>query len=110
MLNELGGRNHWLQIRLRGVQANCDGVGAHIRGLANDLTLVREVHSGRGYQSHWGSRLHFGLGTRPRVDRVEIRWIGGGREVFRDLPADRLITLIEGMAQRAANAADAANK
>jgi hypothetical protein len=109
-LVESGCRNHWLQVRLRGTTANRDGVGAQVTVTAGDLVQLAEVHGGRGYQSHWGSRLHFGLGTRPRVDRVEIRWIGGGREVFRDLPADRLITLIEGMAQRAANAADAANK
>ena len=30
-----------------------------------------------GYQSHFGTRLHFGLGARDRVDRIEVRWIGG---------------------------------
>jgi enediyne biosynthesis protein E4 len=96
MDRELGGENHWLQLGLRGVRTNRDGVGARVRVTCGDLVLVDEVHSGRGYQSHWGSRLHFGLGQRNRIDRVEVRWIGGEVEVWNGLPADRLLTVVEG--------------
>jgi len=96
MLIEEGSKNHWLQVRLRGVKTNRDGVGAHVRVAAGDLLQLDEVHSGRSYQSHWGSRLHFGLGKHDRADRVEIRWIGGGVEVLENVPADRLITVTEG--------------
>lgn len=89
-------RNHWLQIQVRGVKTNRDGVGASVRVVAGNLVQTDEVHSGRGYQSHWGSRLHFGLGTRDTVDRVEIRWIGGGVDVFENIPVDRVVTLVEG--------------
>ena len=67
--------------------------------MAGDLSLVDEVHSGRGYQSHWGSRLQFGLGPRNRVDRVEVRWIGGGLDVLRDVAVDRRMVIIEGTGQ-----------
>ena len=60
--------NHWLQIRLRGVKSNRDGVGARVYVVAGDLKQMDEVHSGRGYQSHWGTRLHFGLAKNKRVD------------------------------------------
>jgi hypothetical protein len=96
MLYESGSKNHWLAIRLQGVKTNRDGVGARVRVVAGDLTQIDEVHSGRGYQSHWGLRLHFGLGPRDRVDRIEVRWIGGGVDVFEGLAADRLVTLLEG--------------
>jgi hypothetical protein len=96
MLNELGARNHWLQIQLRGVKTNRDGVGARVRVAAGDLFQTAEVHSGRSYQSHFGSRLHFGLGPRDRVDRIEVRWIGGGLDVLENLPADRLLVIPEG--------------
>jgi hypothetical protein len=61
---------------------------------------VDEVHSGRGYQSHYGTRLHFGLGSRTRVDRVEVRWLGGGVETFDSIAVDRLVTLTERSAER----------
>ena len=96
MLTELGTKNHWLQIQLRGVKTNRDGVGARVRVAAGDLVQTAEVHSGRSYQSHFGSRLHFGLGPRDRVDRIEVRWIGGGLDVLENLPADRLLVIPEG--------------
>ncbi len=88
--------NHWIQIRLRGKRTNRDGVGARVTVVAADLTQIDELHSGRGYQSHYGMRLHFGLGKRKKVDRIEVRWIGGGTDVLRDVPVDRLITITEG--------------
>ncbi|HUT89720.1 MAG TPA: CRTAC1 family protein [Thermoguttaceae bacterium] len=94
--------NHWIQLRLRGVNANRDGVGAQVTVVAGDLTQVDEVHSGRGYQSHWGTRLHFGLGKRDRVDRIEVRWIGQGVDVLEDVEVDRLLTITEGSNQAAA--------
>jgi hypothetical protein len=62
---------------------------------AGDLVQMDEVHSGRGYQSHFGSRLHFGLGAHQRVDRIEVRWIGGGTDVVEDVAVDRLLTIVE---------------
>jgi hypothetical protein len=96
MLNERGSKNHWLQLDLRGVKTNRDGVGARVKVVAGGLVQIDEVHSGRSYQSHFGSRLHFGLGKHDRVDRTEVHWIGGGVDVFENLTVDRLITLREG--------------
>ena len=64
--------------------------------MTGELTQTAEVHSGRGYQSHFGSRLHFGLGACSRVDRIEVRWIGGGTDRWENLDADRCVTLLEG--------------
>ncbi|MCY2992289.1 MAG: CRTAC1 family protein [Planctomycetota bacterium] len=96
LLQESGAKNHWLQIRLQGTSTNRDGVGARVKVSAGDLVQVDEVHSGRGYQSHWGSRLHFGLGSHDRVQRIEVQWIGGGTEVLEDVAVDRLLTIQEG--------------
>jgi len=94
--NDSPSKGHWLQVRLRGVKTNRDGIGAHVIVVSGDLTLIDEVHSGRGYQSHYGSRLHFGLGNRDKVDRIEVRWIGGQVDVFENIAVDRIITLVEG--------------
>ncbi|MCL4191841.1 MAG: VCBS repeat-containing protein [Thermoguttaceae bacterium] len=91
--------NRWLQVALRGVSANRDGVGARVRLTAGGRTQVAEVHSGRGYQGHFGSRLTFGLAGAARVDRIEVRWLGGARDVFTGIPANRLIVLTEGTSQ-----------
>ena len=100
--NETDNSNHWVQIRLRGVASNRDGVGARVTVVTGDLTQVDEVHSGRGYQSHWGSRLHFGLGGRDRIDRIEVRWIGGGVDVLENVQVDQLLRITEGDAPTSA--------
>ncbi|HYW79756.1 MAG TPA: CRTAC1 family protein, partial [Thermoguttaceae bacterium] len=94
--NDTVSDNHWIRIRLRGTKTNRDGVGAHVKVVAGDLSQVAEVHSGRGYQSHYGMDPHFGLGKHDRIDRIEVRWIGGGVDVLENLPVDRLITITEG--------------
>jgi hypothetical protein len=99
MLNEGGSKNHWLQIRLKGVKTNRDGVGARVKVAAGDLLQIDEVHSGRGYQSHWGTRLHFGLGHHDKVDRIEVRWIGGGVDVLEKPGVNRRLTIVEGRSQ-----------
>jgi hypothetical protein len=97
--NDSPSKAHWIQVRLRGTKTNRDGVGARVKVVSGDLTLVDEVHSGRGYQSHYGMRLHFGLGNRENVDRIEVRWIGGALDVFNDIVVDQLLTLIEGSSE-----------
>jgi hypothetical protein len=98
--NDSNNGHHWLQVRLQGVKTNRDGVGAQVKVVAGDLTQIDEVHSGRSYQSHYGTRLHFGLGPRDRVDRVEVRWIGGGVDVVEDVAVDRVLSITEGRADR----------
>ena len=100
--NETENSNHWIHLRLRGRLSNRDGVGARVTVVAGDLTQIDEVHSGRGYQGHWGSRLHFGLGGHDRVDRIEVRWIGGGVDVHEDVEVDQILTLTEGGAANTA--------
>ncbi len=86
----------WIEVEVVGRNTNRDGVGARVRVKSGNLTQAGEVHSGRGYQSHFGSRLHFGLAEHRRVDQIEIRWSGGARDVIRDVPAGRLIQIHEG--------------
>ena len=89
----------WIQILLRGVQCNRDAVGARVRVVAGGQSQVALVHSGRGYQSHYGTRLHFGLGAHERVERVEVRWPGGESELFTDLAADQIVQLTQGQGE-----------
>jgi hypothetical protein len=94
--NDSRNSNHWIQISLMGTKTNRDGVGARVKVEAGNLVQIDEVHSGRSYQSHYGMRLHFGLGKRKLVDRIEVRWIGGGIDVFKNIAADRIVILTEG--------------
>jgi len=103
--NDSATQNHWIQIRLRGTKTNRDGVGARVKVVAGDLTQIDEVHSGHGYQGHFGTRLHFGLGKRDRVDRIEVRWIGGATDVLKNVRADQILLIKEGSPRKGDRAA-----
>jgi hypothetical protein len=94
--NDSPSKGHWIQLKLQGDKTNRDGIGAKVTVTAGNLKLVDEVHSGRGYQSDYGRRLHFGLGSHAKVDRIEVRWIGGGSDVWTDVKADQILLLAEG--------------
>lgn len=98
--NVTANENHWLAIQLEGTRTNRDGVGAHVHVVTGKDRQIAEVHSGCGYQSHWGSRLNFGLGPHTEVDRIEVRWIGGGAETWHNVRSDQVIRLVEGTAKR----------
>ncbi|MFZ9012145.1 MAG: ASPIC/UnbV domain-containing protein, partial [Anaerohalosphaeraceae bacterium] len=85
-----------VQIRLKGVKTNQDGVGARVKVVSGDRVQIDEVHSGRSYQGHHGTTLHFGLGKHKTIDRIEVKWSGGPTDVLNDAAADQLITLTEG--------------
>jgi hypothetical protein len=98
MRNTSSGNKHWVAIQVRGTQTNRDGIGSKVLVTAGGTTQLRNVVSGRGYQSHFGSRLHFGLGDADHIERIEVQWRSGGSSVHTDLEADQLITLVEGRA------------
>ena len=93
--NDTSRGNHWLQVRLRGQRSNRAGIGAKITVTAGSLVLTDEVHSGRGYQSHYLSNPHFGLGPNSKVDRIEVRWPGGGTNILHEIPANQLVEVIQ---------------
>jgi hypothetical protein len=76
LLRNEGGHaaGRWLTLRLLGVRANRDAIGARVVVLAGGRRQVEEVKSGSSYMSQNDLRLHFGLGSAARADAIEIRW------------------------------------
>jgi enediyne biosynthesis protein E4 len=96
--NMAAGGNHWLGIKLVGKRANRDAVGAQITYQAGDLKRRRFKVAGGSYLSSHDPRMVLGIGSRTRMDWVEVKWPepAGLLERFTDLPLDRYITLEEG--------------
>jgi hypothetical protein len=73
-------RRNWITFRLRGTASNRDAIGALVKLHVGDEILTRLVSPAGGYLSQSSRTLHFGLGERTRIDRVEIRWPSGTRQ------------------------------
>ena len=82
--NSNGAEASWVALRLRGVTANRDGVGARVEVvLSGDGPAdmpgdkhIQSVYAGDGFQSQSSLWLHFGLGELDgrSIERVEVRW------------------------------------
>jgi hypothetical protein len=94
--NDGGNANHWIQLLLIGTRSNCDAVGARVKVTAGDLVLYDEKKGGMSYQSAQDPRLHFGLGPRPLVDEVEIKWPSGESTKLANLKSDQILAIKEG--------------
>jgi len=90
-----GPTNHWISFALEGTKSNRLALNARVKAIAGDLVQTGEVLSGGSYLSQNDLRLHFGLGSKDHVDRVEILWPDGKMEVRSNLAADRFYTIKE---------------
>jgi hypothetical protein len=93
--NDYSGSNNWLAIRLAGRTSNRTAIGATVTVTAGNRRQARAVVSQSSYYSHDDLRLHFGLGSAARADRVEIRWPGGATQVVTDVRANQVLPLAE---------------
>ncbi|HET7203330.1 MAG TPA: CRTAC1 family protein [Steroidobacteraceae bacterium] len=87
--------NHWLELKLRGVQSNRDGVGAKVIVTAGGVSQLREQSGGvhRFAQNH--QRLHFGLGSNTAATTVTVYWPSGVVQTLRNVAADRILQVTE---------------
>jgi enediyne biosynthesis protein E4 len=97
LLNENRTGNHWLVVRLVGTKSNRDGIGTRLKLVVSGLTQVREIKAGSSYQSQNDIRAHFGLGKTANIGQLELRWPSGTLQVLRDLQADQILTIREGV-------------
>jgi hypothetical protein len=91
-----GPSNHWISFELEGTKSNRLALNARVKATAGDLVQTGEVLSGGSYLSQNDLRIHFGLGSRERVDRVEISWPAGKTEILTGLAADHTYIVKEG--------------
>lgn len=91
-----GNANHFLGIKLEGVQSNRNGIGARITLHTAAGIQIREVRSGEHYGIMNSLNTVLGLGSNPVIDSVVIQWPSGHRDKIQDIPSDTYITVKEG--------------
>jgi tetratricopeptide (TPR) repeat protein len=69
--------------------------GAQVIASAGKRTL-RKTLTSASYLSQDGRRVHLGLGPASRLDRLEVRWPGGGSESWDNIEADRIWDVRQG--------------
>jgi hypothetical protein len=103
--NELADPGTWLQVKLAGKAPNTDAVGAIVRVRSGSAVQTRIVQSGTSYLSQNDMRLHFGLGSAPRADAIDVLWPDGTTSTLADVNTNQIVTI----RQPAGGARDLAN-
>jgi hypothetical protein len=85
-----------LQLRLIGVHGSRDAVGAQVDVEYPGGALRRHRGGSASYLSCGEGRLVIGIGEHPVATRVRVQWLGGAAETWHDVPAGRVVRLIEG--------------
>ena len=94
--NDQGDANHWITIQLAGANGNPNGIGARLTATSGDLVQTRELRGSRSYLSQSQLRICLGLGKRPQLDVLTVRWPSGRTERFGPFAANQAIALVEG--------------
>jgi enediyne biosynthesis protein E4 len=94
---------NWIKIKLVGTKSNRSGIGSRVIVTATTspeaqkpLVQIDELRSGGSYFSQNDLRMHFGLDRAKQVESVEVHWLSGRIDQFRNLDVNRLYVLQEG--------------
>ena len=94
--NDIQQKQNWIKVKLEGVKSNRSAIGARVFVHYGGKVQAQAVLSQCSFYSCNDSRLHFGLGGSSAVD-IEVYWPNGLHEHYKNLAANRLITLREGL-------------
>jgi len=104
-----GHGNHWITLRLEGVQSNRSAIGARIRIRVQtdqgERSIYMTVNAGGSFGDS-SLQQEIGVGQARSLEAVEITWpVTGRTQVFRGLAMDRIWKVREGDPEPAAVAA-----
>lgn len=93
--NETVSQNHWLTLQVIGHKSNRDAIGAEVKLSTSSGAQYATVSTASSYQSASDKRVHFGLGTEPFAQSIEIRWPSGIRQTLKNVRADQILRVEE---------------
>ncbi len=93
-------QGNWIELRLHNRVPPSGrpigfGDGAIVIAWVNGVPLRRTVGSS-SYLSQDSHRVHLGLGGANRVDRLEVRWLRGKKEIWTNLEANHIWDVTQG--------------
>ena len=93
--NDTKNGHSYLEVRLRGVRANRDGIGARLTAICPGWRQTQTIHSGSSYESSSQLIANFGLGNHNRVDTLIVKWNARSIDTLTNVPAGKSIIITE---------------
>ncbi len=85
---------HYIKIQLTGATSNRNGLGATVKVSAGGTTYTKCFDGKSGYLSQSVLPLYFGLGEAKQIDKIEVSWPSGTKQVV-EKPAMNSLLKIE---------------
>jgi hypothetical protein len=98
LLRNRSAGNHWVGLKLQGVQCNRDAIGARFTWSVGGVKRTKLKNNGGSYLASHDPREVLGLGAAAKLDWLEIKWPEPGGKVERldNVPVDRYVTVVQG--------------
>jgi hypothetical protein len=94
--NEVTIDHHWIGFELTGSVSNRSAVGSRIDLYWNGQMQTQFVTAGIGFSGQNQERIHFGIGPAKDIEKVEITWPSGKKQVIDNPGVDKLHKVEEG--------------
>jgi hypothetical protein len=95
LMNRALSHNHWIILKLVGVTDNRDGLGTKVEITTANGVQHNHATTAVGYNSSSDKRVYFGLGNAAVVDRIELAWPTGIKQVLENVKADQILTIVQ---------------
>jgi enediyne biosynthesis protein E4 len=87
---------HFLKIKLVGTKSNRDGLGTTVKVFTGGKTITQYYDGKSGHLSQSSMPLYFGLGDAASIDRIELLWPSGTKQIIdKDISANTVRTVKE---------------
>jgi hypothetical protein len=97
--NDTDNGNHWLKVKLTGIDSNRSAIGAKVRVKATidgqTVWQLREVSAQNTFNGHNDLNPHFGLGDATSVEQLVVEWPSGGLQTLSLLNVDQTVEITE---------------
>ena len=89
-------KGNWIEISLKGIEAESHGIGSKIEVEAGGKKMIREIDGGGSSHISQNSVIaHFGLGNAAKIDKITVYWTGGNKQTISGSAINQLITITE---------------
>lgn len=89
-------KGNWLKVKLKGISADNQGIGARVEVHIGNLKMIREIDGGASSHLSQNSTIaHFGLGKTSKIDLVKVIWVGGKQQILNNPKVNFQIEIIE---------------
>ncbi len=99
LIHNISYAGNFLALTLVGTQSHRDAIGAEVTAAKDDGIWTQQLTAGNGYMVTNQKSLYFGFPAAGNVDRLEIDWPSGHRQIYLNVPLNTHMLAIENQTQ-----------